>query len=70
MPVSGIAFVSPRMNLHHGVQVLDHSFHSETTHMCFERYARNFGFGLGALAALSVLVYSIEIEPFLSAAVR
>jgi hypothetical protein len=38
--------------------------------MCFEKYARNFGFGLAALAALSVLFYSIEIEPFVSAVVR
>ena len=35
--------------------------------MCFERLARNFGFGLGALAALSVLIYSIEYEPLFSA---
>ena len=38
--------------------------------MCFERYARNFGFGLGALVALSVLFYSIEYEPLVSALAR
>lgn len=38
--------------------------------MCFDKLARNFGFGLGALAALGVLVYSVEIEPYLSALAR
>jgi hypothetical protein len=38
--------------------------------MCFEKFARNFGFGLGALAALGVLFYSIEYEPLLSAMAR
>ena len=35
--------------------------------MCLERIARNFGFALGALAAVGVLFYSIEFEPLLSA---
>ena len=35
--------------------------------MCLEKYARNLGFGIGALAALGVLFYSIEYEPLLSA---
>lgn len=38
--------------------------------MCLEKYARNLGFGLGALAALGVLFYSLEYEPLLSAVVR
>ena len=38
--------------------------------MCLERFARNFGFGLGALGALSVLFYSIEYEPLLGALAR
>ena len=67
MPVSGIAFVSHRMKLHDVVQLIEPTFHPEIAAMCFERYARNFGFGLGALAALGVLFYSIEYEPFLSA---
>jgi hypothetical protein len=58
------------MKPHHGVQLLNHSFHSETTHMCLDRYARNFGFGLGALAALGVLFYSLEYEPLFSALAR
>ena len=35
--------------------------------MCLEKFARNFGFGLGALAALGVLFYSIEYAPLFSA---
>ena len=70
MPVSGIAFVSPRMKPHHGVQLLSSSIHSETTQMCLDRFIRNFGFGLGALAALGVLFYSLEYEPLLSALAR
>ena len=38
--------------------------------MCFDKLVRNFGFGLGALAALGVLFYSIEYEPVLSALAR
>lgn len=38
--------------------------------MCLEKYARNLGFGIGALAALGVLFYSIEYEPLLSAFAR
>ena len=38
--------------------------------MCFERLARNFGFGLGALAALGVLFYSVEYAPLFSALAR
>ena len=38
--------------------------------MCLDRYVRNFGFGLGALAALGVLFYSLEYEPLLSALAR
>ena len=38
--------------------------------MCFERYARNLGFGLGALAALSVLFYSVEYAPLFGALAR
>ena len=38
--------------------------------MSLEKYARNFSFGLGALAALGVLFYSIEYEPLLSALAR
>ena len=37
--------------------------------MTLEKYARNFGFGLGALSALAVLFYSLEYEP-LSARLR
>ena len=38
--------------------------------MCLDKFVRNFGFGLGALAALGVLFYSIEYEPYLSALAR
>ena len=38
--------------------------------MSLDRYARNFGFGLGALAALGVLFYSLEYEPLFSALAR
>ncbi len=38
--------------------------------MCLDKFARNFGFGLGALAALGVLFYSIEYEPIVSALAR
>lgn len=70
MPVSGIAFVGSGMKPHHCVQLMRHSFHPEKTDMCLEKIARNFGFGLGALAALSVLFYSIEYEPLISALAR
>ncbi len=35
--------------------------------MCLERIVRSFGFALGALAAVSVLFYSIEYGPVVSA---
>ena len=38
--------------------------------MCLDKLARNFGFGIGALAALGVLFYSIDYEPYLSALTR
>jgi hypothetical protein len=38
--------------------------------MCFDKFARTFSFALGALAAVSVLFYSIEYEPLLSAVAR
>jgi len=38
--------------------------------MCLERIARSFSFALGALAAVSVLFYSIEYEPLVSAVAR
>jgi hypothetical protein len=38
--------------------------------MCLERIVRSFGFALGALAAVGVLVYSVEYEPLFSALAR
>ena len=38
--------------------------------MCFDRLVRNFGFGLGALAALGLLFYSVDYEPYVSALAR
>jgi hypothetical protein len=38
--------------------------------MCLERIARSLGFALGALAAVGLLVYTIEYEPLFSALAR
>jgi hypothetical protein len=38
--------------------------------MCLEKIARSFGFALGALAAVGLLVYTIEYEPLFSALAR
>jgi hypothetical protein len=38
--------------------------------MCLDQLVRNLGFALGSLAAIGVLFYSIEVEPFLSALAR
>jgi len=49
------------------LQVINTLLSTGETDMCLERIARNFGFALGALAAVGVLFYSIEFEPLLSA---
>jgi hypothetical protein len=70
MPHSGIAFVSACLRKQDAPHVLHHCSQLKEQIMCIEKFARNLGFALAAVAVIISVGFTFEYLPVVNVLAR